>query len=54
MKDYSKIPTIELIKMFSHLKNKIELMMLEYNNMLEELIKRYPDLENEDSLKVRK
>jgi len=44
MEKVDKIPTYELLKEVSLLDQEINLKILKYNLLVEELLKRYPDL----------
>lgn len=47
-------PTTEIIKEMNELDQQIDLMILEYEKLRLEIIKRYPGLENSEEFKQKK
>ncbi len=53
MEELEKTPTNELIKEITLLEQKIDLLLLKYEKLRLELIKRYPTLENTEEFKPK-
>ena len=53
MRDTKEMSTIELIKQITYLEKNIDLELLMYNKIIEELYKRIPILEKQEELKPK-
>ena len=53
MRDTKEMSTIELIKQMTYLEKNIDLELLMYNKIIEELYKRIPILEKQEELKPK-
>lgn len=53
MEDTNKKPTYEIIKELSFLEQEIDLKIMKYNILRDELIKRFPFLEDDEIFKEK-
>lgn len=51
--ELNKTPTNQLIKEMTNLDQQIELLMLKYEKIRLELIRRYPNIENKEEFKPK-
>lgn len=54
MEDISKTPTVELVKEITNLSQQIDLLILKYEKVRLELIKRFPNLKEDEEFKPKR
>ena len=53
MEDLTKKPLVNIIEDMTKLDNEIDLLMLKYDKLRLEVIRRFPQVENEDAFKQK-